>query len=251
MTAPLVLQGRRALVTGASRNLGAAVARALAAEGARVALNFRQSASEAHEVLDSLTGSGHLLVAGDVGTVLGADAVVAEVERSAGLVDVLVNNAGPFSMTPYLQLDPEEFDAIWKANLRSVYLVTRRVAPGMLAAGWGRIINISAGSAFVRNHSVYSLAKEAVITLTEQLALELGPAVTVNCVAPGQIAESAEEMSRIDPDFVNTVMSRTPAGRLVTRAEVAGIVVALCSTTFDMVTGVTIAVDGGGHLPVA
>jgi NAD(P)-dependent dehydrogenase (short-subunit alcohol dehydrogenase family) len=243
--------GRTALVTGASRNLGAEIARLLAARGAKVAINCRRSTDEAKKVLDGLAGSGHILAVGDVGTSQGVESVVSAVERSTGeVVDIVVNNAGPFSMTPYLQLDPDEFDAIWASNTRSVYLVARRVAPGMSAKGWGRIINVSAGSAFARNHSVYSLAKEGVIMLTEQLAVELGPAITVNCVAPGQIAESADEMAAIDPGFVASVLARTPTGRLITRPEVAGIVVALCSAMFDMVTGVTIAADGGARLPV-
>lgn len=245
------LRGRIVLVTGASRNLGAEVARLMAERGARVAVNCRRSTAEAADVLASLSGFGHLLAVGDVATEVGVDSIVTDIERStSAVVDIVVNNAGPFSMTPYLRLDPNEFDAIWDANVRSVYLVAKRVAPGMAAKGWGRIVNISAGSAFVRNHSVYSLAKDAVITLTEQLAVELGPAITVNCIAPGQIAESVEEMSAIDPNFVATAVSRTPAGRLVTRSEVGGIVVLLCSPSFDMVTGATIPVDGGARLPV-
>lgn len=243
--------GRVALVTGSSRNLGAEIARALASRGARVAVNYLSSREAALGVVAGLAGSGHAAVGGDVSSPSGVDSVVSQAEEFMGAnVDILVNNAGPFSMTPFADLEPAEFDRVWNANVRAAYLATRLVAPGMSAAGWGRIINISAGSAFLRNHSVYSLAKDAMITLTEQLALELGPAVTVNGVAPGQIAESAEDIAAFDSEFVSRTLARTPAGRLVTRAEVAGIVLTLCSPAFDMVTGLTVPVDGGARLPV-
>jgi NAD(P)-dependent dehydrogenase (short-subunit alcohol dehydrogenase family) len=251
MTSGPALGGRVALITGSSRNLGAAIGRAMASAGARVAVNFLASRQAAEDVVASLEGSGHVAVGGDVATAAGVESVAAQAETFLGAgVDILVNNAGPFTMTPYIDLAPDEFDRIWNANVKAAYMMTRRVAPGMAARGWGRVINISAGSAFVRNHSAYSLAKDAMITLTEQLALELGPAITVNGVAPGQIAESAEDIAGYDPGFVDRTLARTPAGRLVTRAEVAGVVVALCSASFDMVTGVTIPVDGGARLPV-
>lgn len=243
------LAGRTALVTGAARHLGAEIAHALARRGARVAVNYRSSRQEAESVVASLAGTGHVAVAGDVSTREGAEAAfTAAAEQFGPGVDVLVNNAGPFSLTPYRELDPEEFDRIWNANARAAYLTARLAAPTMRERGWGRIVNVSAGSAFVASHSVYSLAKRAVITLTEQLAVELAPAVTVNCVAPGQIAESGDEMATYDPDFVRRTLSKTPAGRLATRAEVADVVAVLCSPLFDMVTGATVPVDGGARL---
>jgi NAD(P)-dependent dehydrogenase (short-subunit alcohol dehydrogenase family) len=118
----------------------------------------------------------------------------------------------------------------------------------MRAAGWGRIVNISAVSYALRNHSIYGLAKDALIFLTEELAIELGPEITVNAVAPGQIVESAKDIEEFDPTFVSRAIEATPAGRLVTRREVADVVVALCGPTFAMVTGTTIPVDGGFRL---
>jgi NAD(P)-dependent dehydrogenase (short-subunit alcohol dehydrogenase family) len=104
---------------------------------------------------------------------------------------------------------------------------------------------MAAGSAFIRNHGVYGLAKGAVILLTEALALELGPAITVNAVAPGQIAESGPDISAIDPTFINRAIAHTPVGRLVTRPEVASLIVWMCSPAADLITGHTIPVDGG------
>ena len=246
-----VLAGRVALITGSSRNLGAEVARTMAGAGARVIVNYRTSEEAARELLGSLPGSGHGAVGADASTPGGVDHLVAESERLTGAtIDILVNNAGPFSMTPYSELDAVEFDHIWNTNVRAAYLAVQRVVPGMRASSWGRIVNISAGSAYLRNHSVYTLAKSAMMTLTEQLALELGPGILVNCVAPGQILESAQDMAEFDPDFVARTTARTPAGRLVARADVAGVVLALCSPAFDMVTGATVPVDGGARLPV-
>lgn len=246
-----VLAGRVALVTGSSRNLGAEVARTMAGAGARVVVNYRTSGQAARELVGSLPGSGHGAVGADASTPAGVDQLVAESERLTGAtIDILINNAGPFSLTPFSELDPAEFDRIWNTNVRAAYLAARRVAPGMRAIGWGRIVNISAGSAYLRNHSVYTLAKSAMMTLTEQLALELGPGILVNCVAPGQILESARDMAAFDPEFVARTTARTPAGRLVTRTDVAGVVLALCSPAFDMVTGATVPVDGGARLPV-
>jgi NAD(P)-dependent dehydrogenase (short-subunit alcohol dehydrogenase family) len=245
------LTGHLALVTGASRNLGAQIAHAMAGAGARVVVNYHSSRQAALDVLARLPGSGHLAVGADAGTPAGVDQLVAESEQRAGqVIDIVVNNAGPFSMTPYAELDPAEFDLIWNTNVRAAYLAARRTAPRMMEAGWGRIVNISAGSAYLRNHSVYSLAKDAMITLTEQLAVELGPSVLVNCVAPGQILESAEDMAAFDAGYVARTTARTPVGRLATRADVAGVVLALCSPAFDMVTGATVPVDGGARLPV-
>jgi NAD(P)-dependent dehydrogenase (short-subunit alcohol dehydrogenase family) len=242
------LTGRTALVTGASRNLGATIAETLAAHGATVAVHYRESAGAARALVAGLrerTGREHVAVGGDL-----ADPapVVAAAVEALGRVDVLVHNAGPFSMTPLAALEDAEWDAVWDVNVKAAQVATRLLAPDMRAAGWGRIVLLSAGSAYLRNHSIYGLAKQALIVLAEELALELGPEVTVNAVAPGQIAESADDIAAYDPSFVERAIAHTPAGRLVTRAEVAELVAALCGPAFDMVTGATLPVDGGWRL---
>lgn len=244
----LFLEGRTALVTAASRNLGAAIAAALARHGATVAVNYHSSSAAAESLVARLreeTGREHVALRGDIGTAAGVGGLVESALERLGRIDVLVNNAGPFSMTPFAELPEAEWDAVWDANVKAVHVATRLVVPGMRAAGWGRIVNLSAGSAYLRNHSIYTLAKAALIVLTEQLALELGPEITVNAVAPGQIAESAPDIEAIDPTFVERAIAHTPAGRLATRAEVAELVAQLTSPAFDMVTGVTLPVDGG------
>lgn len=241
------LTGKNALVTSSSRNLGAQIVRSLAAEGANVVVNYHSSEDVALSIVADL-GPNHVALYGDTTTADGVRALVGEALDSLGRIDILVNNSGPFSMDPFTELEEGEWDRIWDSNVKAAYVATQVVVPGMREAGWGRIVNISAGSAYLRNHSIYSLAKEAMITLTEELALELGPEINVNAIAPGQIAESAEDIAEFDPTFVDRAIEHTPTGRLVTRPEVAAIVVALCTPLFDGVTGVTIPVDGGFRL---
>jgi NAD(P)-dependent dehydrogenase (short-subunit alcohol dehydrogenase family) len=251
MNEPSNIEGKSALVTGSSRNLGAEIARELARRGARVAVNFTSSKSEAEALVSELSGMNNLdhkafkanLAAS------GEAAALCESARSEfGAVDILINNAGPFAMDPFTELKEAEWDRIWNVNVKAAYLCAKSLAPQMSESGWGRIVNVSAGSAYIRNHSIYTLAKEALITLTEELALELGPNINVNAVAPGQIAESAADIADFDPTFVDRAISWTPLGRLATRREVARIVVDLCDTRYDVVTGATIPIDGGWRL---
>lgn len=252
MTAPDTtvgpLSGRRALITGGSRNLGAQISRTLAAWGAQVAISYHDSAAQAHALVDDLhakTGIEHLTVGGDLSKPAGVRQVVGQALDQFGGIDILVNNFGPFSMAPFHQLPVEDWQHVWDGNVTAAYLATQLVVPAMRQQEWGRIVNLSAGSAYLRNHSVYGLAKDAVVTLTESLALELGPSITVNAVAPGQIEESAPDVSEIDPTFVDRAVERTPAGRLVTRAEVAHVIALLCTPEFDMLTGAVLPLDGG------
>jgi NAD(P)-dependent dehydrogenase (short-subunit alcohol dehydrogenase family) len=246
------LEDKTALVTGSSRNLGAVIAERLAQHGAAVAVNYHASAEAAEGLVQRLqneAGGKHVAIQADITQSAEIRRLVeTAAEALGGRVDVLVNNAGPFSMTPYSELPESDWDHIWDANVKAAYLASQCVASGMMSAGWGRIVNISAASYVLRNHSIYGLAKDALIFLTEELAVELGPAVTVNAVAPGQIIESAADIAEFDPTFVDRAIEATPAGRLVTRRDVADIVAALCSPTFAVVTGATIPVDGGFRL---
>lgn len=242
------LSGHTALVTASSRNLGASIVSALAARGADVVVTYHGSRSKAEELLARLPPGRHACVHGDLSTTDGIVAMVdAAGDAAHGTIDIVVNNSGPFSMVPFLELESDEWDRIWTANVKAAFLTSKMLIPEM--TDWGRVVNVSAGSAYVRNHSMYTLAKDAMITFTETLALEVAPNVTVNCVAPGQIAESADDMAEFDPTFVERATNAAPLGRLVTRDDVAGIVAELCGPRFASVTGVTIPVDCGGHLP--
>ena len=250
--APRPLDGRRALVTGSSRNLGSEIARSLARRGATVVVTYHRSRAAADELVEDLgraTGRRHHAVPADLEGAGAASAMVdAASEALGGPVEILVNNHGPFSMTPLHTIPDDEYAHVMDGNLTLTLRAVQRVVPGMRAGGWGRVVNLSAGSAYLRNHSVYGLAKSAIEMLTESLALELGPEITVNAVAPGQIAESAADIEDIDPTFVERALSRTPAGRLVSRHEVAEIVASVCAPPFDMLTGTVIPVDGGWRL---
>lgn len=241
------LAGRRALVTGASKNLGSAIATALARRGARVAVNYRASLTEAEAVVVELEshGPGHLAVAGDVSQ---GDEVVEMVESvvaAMGGLDILVNNAGPYGATPLSQVDETEWQRVIDTNLKGTWLCVRAAAPYLRRSRAGRVVNLSAVSAQVRNRGAYGLAKAAVEVLTEQLALELAEHSTVNAVAPGQIDESLAELSSLDRDWARAVLDRTPSRRLVTRREVGEVVALLCTDTFASMTGTTLRLDGG------
>ena len=241
------LEGHTALVTSSSRNLGASTAAALAAAGADVVVTYHESADAAAALVASFPEGNHAVVYADTTTSKGIESMVeAAVAAARGTIDILINNSGPFSMVPFVDLSPEEWERIWTANLKAAYLAAKLLIPSM--GDWGRVVNVSAGSAYLRNHSVYTLAKDAMITFTESLAIEAAPSVNVNCVAPGQIAESADDIAEFDPSFVERAIDATPLGKLVTRDEVAGIIVELCGPRFDAVTGVTIPIDGGWRL---
>ncbi len=210
-------------------------------------VTYHDSEQVADELVHHLPGDGHRTVYADTTTAAGVHAMVdAAVAAAPGTIDIVVNNSGPFSMEPFIDLDPAEWDRIWTANVKAAYLTAKLLVPAM--HGWGRIVNVSAGSAYLRNHSIYTLAKDAMITFTEALAVEVAPDVTVNCVAPGQIAESADDIAEFDPSFVEKAIAATPLGRLATRADVAAIVAELCGPRFDVVTGATIPIDGGWRL---
>lgn len=241
------LEGHTALVTASSRNLGASIAEALAGAGASVVVTYHASREAAEQLVGTLHGDAHRAIYSDLTTAAGVLAMIEEARAAApGVIDILVNNSGPFSMDRFIELDPAEWERIWTANVTAAYLACRALVPHM--AGWGRIVNVSAGSAYLRNHSIYTLAKDAMITFTEALAVEVAPNITVNCVAPGQISESADDIAEFDPSFVERAVAATPLGRLVTRPEVAAIVAELCGPRFDGVTGVTIPIDGGWRL---
>lgn len=244
------LVGMTAVVTAGSRNLGAQIVRELASRGASTISTFRSSPDSCSALVEQLPAESyqsHRCCKAELESPQGIESFVDEL-TSLDEVDILINNFGPFSMTPFTDMTEEEWDRIWNGNIEATRRCSRAVVPAMRKRGRGRIVNISAGSAYIRNHSIYTLAKASLITLTEMLALELGPEITVNGVSPGQIAESADDIAEFDPDFVDRAVHHTPTGRLVSRQEVASIVVDLCEPRYDGVTGVVIPIDGGWRL---
>jgi NAD(P)-dependent dehydrogenase (short-subunit alcohol dehydrogenase family) len=246
-----LLHGKVALVTGASRNLGPVIVTELASAGAAIALNCLPSdEEEGRRVTEELAAKGYEV-----------DVFPADVSQSAqvremgeavldrfGHIDILVHCAGPWCDTPFVELPEADWDRIMDTNLKGAYLTSQIAGPGMKERGWGRIVVISAGSAFIRTHSVYGLAKAAIIHFVESLAVQVAPEVTANAIAPGQIAETTE-IFEIDPTFVERAMNYTPLRRLVTRKEIAQMILLICtSPAMNSITGHTFAMDGGWSL---
>lgn len=242
------LAGKVALVTGASRGTGVDIALHLAGAGARVAVHYRSARSEAEAVVDRIRANGGdgAAFAADVSRADELRRLAAEVRAQLGPVAVLVNNAGPFDDTPFGVLDEAAWDYVMDANLKAAWLLAQLASPDMEGAGWGRIVNIGATSALVRSHSVYGLAKAALLHLTESLALELAPSITVNAVVPSQIAGPRTDALT---EYKAMAIAGTPLGRLVTQEEIARMAVLLCSPAFDFVTGRAIVLDGGRTIP--
>ena len=243
------LAGKVALITGSSSGAGVEIARDLARAGARVAVHYRQGAAGAEATVQAIAKEGGEACAfqSDVAKSQDLRRLVDEVARTLGPVSVLVNGAGPFADTPLRTLAETDWNYILDANLKAVWLAAQCVAAGMDRLGWGRIVNLGATSGLVRSHSVYGLAKGALLHLTESLAVELAPKITVNAVVPSQIASARTDRM---PAYKAAAIGATPLGRLVTEAEIGRMVALVCSPAFDFVTGRAIVMDGGRSIPV-
>lgn len=245
---PVSLTGRLVLVTGSSSGTGAAIALAFARGGAQVAVHARSDRTGAQAVVQAIQEQGGQAQAffADLAQADQTLRLAAEVCAALGPVSVLVNNAGPFAGDPFMDLSESVWDAVMASNLKAPWLLAQALAPAMVSQGWGRIVNLGATSALVRTHSVYGLAKAALIHLTESLALELAPAVTVNALVPSQIASARTDAM---PTYKQAAIAGTPLGRLVTEGEIADLAVSLCRSEFDFMTGRAIVLDGGRSLP--
>lgn len=236
------LKGRVALVTGGSRGIGAAIAVSLAEAGADVAVNYLQKKAEADSVVQALHALGRkaLAVQADVSQSAAVSAMVAAVARELGPVDILVNNAGVGLVRGVDDLTEADFDITVAVNLKSVFLCTQAVLPGMRKRRWGRIVNISSGAARgaggVGPH--YNASKAGMEGMTRGYAARLvKEGITVNAVAP----------SLIETDMVRqglaSAASRIPLGRFGTPQECAQVVAMLVGNEY--MTGQTVALSGG------
>lgn len=241
------MQGKVCLVTGGSRKLGADLCRTFARLGCHVAINYYQSLDAAQSLCSELINLGvkAQAIQADVTNAEEVSHLVAETIDYFGRIDVLVNNFGPYVDTPFLALPVHDFDAILAGNIFSTYLLCQSVGKLMKEQGHGKIINIVATDYKHRSHSIYGLAKNGVVYLTEALALELAPEVQIYAVAPDLIADN-EDMTI---ELVNQSTAGTPMNRLVTREEIAEVVAQLCTPPFVMATGQTLTLDGGRSIP--
>jgi NAD(P)-dependent dehydrogenase (short-subunit alcohol dehydrogenase family) len=248
------LDGRHAVVTGGGRGIGAAIATALSAEGARVTLMGRNEA-QLKERAETLP-VGHA-VRCDVADQAGVAAAFAEATRAFGPVAILVNNAGAAESAPFVRTSLELFRRMLDVNLVGTFLCSRAALPDMLEAGFGRIVNVASiaglkGAAYV---SAYCAAKHGVVGLTRALALETATkGITVNAVCPsytdtdmarGAIANIIQKTGRSTAEAEAELVRKNPQGRLIRPEEVAATVLWLCGPGTDAITGQAIAVAGG------
>ncbi|MBI3332784.1 MAG: glucose 1-dehydrogenase [Candidatus Omnitrophica bacterium] len=246
------LTGKAALVTGASRGIGRAIARALAEAGCDLALNARspESLKEVSEEILRL-GRKSLIIAGDVSEEDQVTGFVKKAQEAFGKIDVLVNNAGIWEGTYFLRLPKSDWDKMLNVNLTGAYLVAKAVGRVMLKQRSGKIINISSvlGLRGSPQAVAYCVTKGGVIQMTRVMAIELGPAgIQVNCLAPGLIATDMTREYTQDEAAMKEYLARVPLRRYGRPEELAGSVVFLASKASDLMTGQVIVVDGGESL---
>lgn len=243
------LTGRVALVTGAGRGLGRAMAGALAAAGADVVLaaRTRPELAAAAEAI-ALSGRAVLPVTADVTQPGEVDALVTAALNRFGRIDILVNNAGINAPQPVLEVSLEEWDRVLDVNLRGAFLVARAVGRHMVEQRYGRVINITSilASIAYHNQAAYAASKGALTQLSKVLAIEWAPYnVTVNCIGPTFFETEYTRPRYQNPERRNFIETRTPLGRWGQPDELAGAVIFLASDAAGFITGQTLFVDGG------
>lgn len=235
------LSGKRAVVTGASQGLGAAIARQLAASGAVVALVARNAPKLEAVRADLPDASVH---PADITS----ESDVARIAAAIGDADILVNCAGTNLRKNIADFSLTEFEDVMNSSLRGSFLMARAFTPGMKRGGYGRIVNIASIFAHVSlpQRSAYSSAKAAILGFTKSLALELaGDAITVNSISPGPVATDMNKTVRDDPAANKLFTDNIPLGRWGRADEVAGLACYLCSEQAGFITGADIVIDGG------
>jgi 3-oxoacyl-[acyl-carrier protein] reductase len=238
------LSGRHALVTGASGGIGAAIARALHGQGAKVALSGTRTAPL--DALASELGEGAVVAPCNLGD---GEAVAALPKRTAealGGLDILVNNAGVTRDQIFMRMSDDDWETVLAVNLTSAMKLSRGVMRGMMKARWGRIINISSVVGVTGNpgQANYAATKAGVIGMSKSIAAEVaGRGITVNCVAPGFVTTAMTDA--LTDDQKARTLERIPAGRMGTAEEIAAAVVYLASEEAAYVTGQTLHVNGG------
>jgi NAD(P)-dependent dehydrogenase (short-subunit alcohol dehydrogenase family) len=243
---PQPLRGRTALVTGASRGIGAATARALDQAGARVAIVSR-GGPDLDEVSSGLLHEP-LAVAADLCESSVATEVAAHVLEAFGSVDILVNNAAAAARLDTVDTDAALIDELLAVNVRAPLLLTAAVVPSMRARRRGSIINLSSVSALVGTpkRAAYAASKGALDAATRSLAIELGPdGIRVNSVAPGVVDTALWSRNKSIPGVIESIEGQTPLRRWAAPEDVADVIVFLASDAARFITGETIAVDGG------
>jgi 3-oxoacyl-[acyl-carrier protein] reductase len=247
------LDGRVILVTGSSRGIGAAIVARAASEGARVAVHYNRGVAEADRVVAQARAGGAeaKAFAADLRDGDAAERLVREVVEAFGRLDGLVNNAGMTQVGPFLELAPEEWDAVLATDLTAAFRTIRAALPTMLEQGSGSVVNIASrlGQMGIAETAAYSAAKAGLIGLTRSLAKEFGPrGIRVNAVAP---AVTVTEMTTdlVDSEEGRRRLQDMPLGRFGRAEEVAEAVIFLLSDASSLFLGQTLNPNGGGYMP--
>ncbi len=247
-------RSRAVLVTGASRGIGAAVARAFAAAGDCVAVHYGANADKARQVAASLPGVGHVVVGADLGDADAVRRMVDEAATALGGLDVLVNNAGVFERHPITETTYEDWQRAWQrtlaVNLVGAANVTWCTVQHMVRGGGGRIVNISSRGAFrgEPQQPGYGASKAGLIALGQSLARALGPhGISVVAIAPG-ITETDMAAESLAGDGAEARRAESPLGRLATKEEVAAAVVFLASPEAEFASGSVLDLNGASYL---
>jgi 3-oxoacyl-[acyl-carrier protein] reductase len=244
----MLLDGKTALVTGASRGIGRAIALRLAEEGAAVAINYAGNAAKAEEVKNLIASKGGkaITIQADVADAAAAEAMVKEVKETFGKIDILVNNAGITRDGLLMRMKEEDFDAVIDTNLKGIFHCTKAVTKFMMKQRYGRIVNMASVVGLTGNagQTNYAAAKAGVIGFSKSAAKELASrGITVNMVAPGFIGT---DMTAGLPDKVKESMEAAiPLGRMGEPEDVADAVLFLASDNASYITGQVVNVDGG------
>jgi 3-oxoacyl-[acyl-carrier protein] reductase len=249
MTALARLTDRVAIVTGASRGIGRAIALRFAEEGARVVVNYVSNADDAAVVVDEITAGGGEAIAlrADVSKSAEVDELVGQTMARWGRIDVLVNNAGVMFTKPMLETTEEEWDLTIDVNLKGAYLCSKAVVPIMNAQQGGSIINMSSNSGLYHPSAMrfteYVVSKAGMNGLTKAMALAFGPYVRINAICPGWIR--TDMVGHIDPETQQRILAETALARWGTPGDIADSAVFLASDEAAFITGELLIVAGG------
>jgi 3-oxoacyl-[acyl-carrier protein] reductase len=244
------LTGKVAVVTGASKGIGAAIAKQLALDGASVVVNYASSKGGAEKVVNEITGAGGKAIAvqGDVAKKADIGRLFAETKKAFGRLDILVNNAGIYDFAPLEQVTEEHFHKHFDLNVLGLLLTTQEAAKYFSADG-GSVVNISSvvGVNPMPGASVYSATKAAVDAITKSLAKELGPKkIRVNSINPGMVeTEGLRSGGILDSEFPKMVVSQTPLGRIGQPQDIATVAAFFASADSGWITGETVLISGG------